>query len=101
VWWADRKGSDWSTPAAGGKVTFGFIVIHDIEKNRLSRHSLEFELEPGWIPSEPRDSRWIGPEGVEFVADGRIEIGLPDGSDVELELPLAESVVLPTPDRDA
>jgi hypothetical protein len=82
-------------------VTFGFLVVHEIEKNRVTRHQLEVELEQGWIPRDPRDSRWAGPEGVEFVDDNRVEVGLPDGSDVELELPLTEAVLLPTPDRDA
>jgi hypothetical protein len=103
VWWAagDEGDRGRDRRASGGPVTFGFVVVHDLDRNRPTRHKLEFDLPAGWCPADPEDGRWRAPEGVEFVHPTRIEIGLPDGSDVELELPLPDVVVLPTPDADA
>ena len=99
VWWADEDDEDdWRARSPGGVVTFGFLVVHELDKNRISKHRLEFELPEGWFPDDGEDDRWSAPEGVDFVADDRIEIGLPDGSDVELALPLPEAIRLPTPD---
>ncbi len=100
AWWADPKDKKRNarTPAAGGHVTFGLVVVHDLEKNLVTRHRLELDLPAGWMPSDHRAERWVGPEGVEFVDEQCIEIGMPDGSDVELQLPLPDAVLLPLPD---
>jgi hypothetical protein len=100
AWWADPKDKKRTarTPAVGGHVTFGQVIVHDLEKNLVTRHRLELDLPAGWLPGDHRAERWVGPEGVEFIDERRIEIGMPDGSDVELELPLGDAVLLPSPD---
>jgi hypothetical protein len=98
--WPDAYEEEWEIPSLGGPATFGSLVLHDLDRDIATVHMLQFELEPGWVPEDPWDSRWrCGPVGIEFRADDAIRLTLPDESVVDLSLPAPPVVPLPTPAR--
>jgi hypothetical protein len=99
--WPDDFAEEAEIPSLGGVVTFAWLLVHDIERNVVSRHRLQFDLQPGWVPTDVWDSRWeYGAVGLEFVTEDHIQLVLPDGTAVQLRLPLPEAVLLPTPSRE-
>ena len=107
TWWTPTE-EDWPAdfaeeaeiPSPGGVVTFARLILHDIERNMVSRHRLQFNLEPGWVPADVWNDRWrYGAIGLRFQTEDQIEVVLPDGCAAWLRLPLPETVLLPTPSR--
>ena len=100
AWPHDWTGEEAEIPSLGGPTTFGTLVLHDLERDAESTYPLRFRLGAGWLPADPGDSRWrYGPIGLEFPAEDRIRLTLPDGTPVDLALPLPPTVTLPTPAR--
>jgi hypothetical protein len=108
LWW-QPEGEEWPVdwaeddalvPSRGGVATFSELVVHDIARDTATTHLLQVDLEPGWVPDDPWDPRWrYGASGLEFLAEDRLRIRLPDDTPVELRLPLPAAVRLPTPAR--
>jgi hypothetical protein len=98
--WPDDVEDELAVPGPGGVTTVGWLVIHDIEDDIVSRHELRFDLAPGWLPDHVEDGRWVDAL-VEpaFPADDRLRLTLADGNALELQLPLPDEVLLPTPSR--
>ncbi|SMD18906.1 hypothetical protein [Kibdelosporangium aridum] len=100
-WPQDWDKDEAEIPSTGGQIRFGDLLVHDLATDTVARSRLRFELEPGWVPQDCWDSRWhYGAIDLEFVADEHIKLRLPDGTWVELALPLPDTVVLPTPNRE-
>lgn len=96
--WPDEFDDEAAIPSRGGPAEFGSIVLHDLAADAITRHSLRFELEPGWVPTDPEDPRWhYGATGIAFLTDDVLRIRLPDDTDVDLPLPLPALIPLPTP----
>jgi hypothetical protein len=99
--WPDDYAEEAEIPSPGGVTTFGSLLVHDLDRDTVSRHRLQFDLEPGWVPADVWDSRWrYGAIGLEFLAEDRLRLVLADGTAVPLRLPLPEAVLLPTPGRE-
>lgn len=91
-WWPDP---DWDNdrPSDGQTVCVGFLYVHRLPAQEVSRHALLTELPPGWKPA--RGTMWRVPRGATPVGEGaRITFC---GAEVELPAPLGDEIVLPTP----
>jgi hypothetical protein len=100
-WWPPGQDVDldWDTPSAGGLHEYARLVLHDLEQDRSTEHRLEAELPAGWVPEDPDGGRWqYGPVAIDVPEPGLVRIWLPDTTRVDLRLPLASTVRLPTPD---
>jgi hypothetical protein len=100
-WWPPGPDVDldWDTPSAGGLHEYARLVLHDVKQDRSTEHRLEVELPVGWVPEDPDGGRWqYGPVAIDFPDPGLLRMWLPDTTRVELRLPLAAAVRLPTPD---
>jgi hypothetical protein len=100
LWSDDWVGDEWSFPSLGGPTDFATVLVHDVERDAVSHHTLRFDLPTGWVPDDTEVSRWIyGAIGIAFHAEERLEITLPHGVPVELTLPLSAITTLPPPPR--
>jgi hypothetical protein len=74
--WPEGFTEEAEIPSHGGVVTFAWLLVHDIERDAVSRHRLQFDLPPGWVPEDVWDSRWqYGAIGLEFLAEDHIRGG--------------------------
>jgi hypothetical protein len=72
-------------------------VLHDIERDMASVHLLQFDLEAGWVPEDRWTTVGVRAIGLEFRTDDQVRLVVPDGTTVDLPLPLPSAVILPTP----
>ncbi|MFF4668249.1 hypothetical protein [Streptomyces sp. NPDC001282] len=99
--WLDVYYDECYIPSVGGRVRFGRLIIHDLQTGVGQQHTLEFDLPVGWRPELKNDryDYWVyGASGIEFLTDDRIRLRLPDDSTADLQLPLPDVVLLPTPE---
>jgi hypothetical protein len=97
--WMDEL-DEMEIPSFGGKATFATLILHDLSTDVVTKHDLQVDLEPGWVPDSPQDERWEnGAAGLVFATEDQLRLQLPDDSWIELSLPLPETVLLPTPNR--
>lgn len=96
--WPADYAEEAEIPSLGGVTTFAVLILHDLDTDTVTRHDLQFDLEAGWVPDDCWDARWeYGPIGLEFAAEDVLRLQLADGQWVEVGLPAAERVLLPTP----
>jgi hypothetical protein len=96
LWWGPQDADDcFEAPAVGGPVTIGFIFVHQLRSNEVTRHWLEINLPAGWIPIDP-EGDWYGPR--ELVTDGKEVRFVPSWRvPVKIPFPLPPVIRLPTP----
>jgi hypothetical protein len=103
VWWAlpdemmDEE--EWRLPSEGGMYELGWVHVHDLTTGRKTKHPLAVDLPAGWQP-EPREGEsdgwsWMVLWGPQFTGERVFRIWLPDGNPLDLQLPLADTVVVP------
>jgi hypothetical protein len=94
-WWI-ADGDDWDSPARGGLVSFGFLFVHRLPSQRMTRHELRVDLPKGWLPDDPESEVWYGASNIEPLGKG-VRLTFAGGVPVEIGGPLASVIRLPTP----
>jgi hypothetical protein len=98
--WPQEYGEEAEIPSNGGLTKFADLLVHDLRADVVTRHELQFDLAAGWVPEDCFDGRWTyGPIDLDFPADDRLRVRLPDGAWVDVSVPLPDKVLLPIPDR--
>jgi hypothetical protein len=95
IWWA-HPDDDYLDPARGGRITFGFLLVHHLPGHQVKRHELQMHLPEGWRPADPEAETWYGARAIAPVGEG-VRLTLPGGAAVEIEGPLPPVILLPTP----
>jgi hypothetical protein len=102
LWWAAPDEEDeerWQIPSEGGKHEVGWVHVHDLGKDRKTRHPLVVDLPAGWQPvpraGEPDGWSWKVVWGPHFLGDRDFRLWLPDGSTLDLRLPLPKVIKVP------
>lgn len=93
-WWAHPE-DDIEEPSRGGLVAIGFLFVHQLADHRTSRCLLQVDLPKGWLPDDPW-AEWYGPREVTPTENG-ISMMPSWGAPFEIDYPIPETVVLPTP----
>ena len=94
-WWA-HPDDDYKDSARGGRISFGFLFVHQLPRHRVERHELQMDLPKGWLPADPDAEAWYGARAIEPSGSG-IRLTLPGGARVEVEGPLPPVILLPSP----
>lgn len=94
-WWWQHKDDD-DSPARGGLISFGFLLVHYLPSHEVQRHELQMDLPKGWIPDDPEAPTWYGARDITPLTDG-VRLTLPGGIPYEIKAPLPPVIVLPTP----
>jgi hypothetical protein len=103
VWWAwpdeEHDEDEWQLPSEGGRFEFGWVYVHDLLGEQVTRHPLSGALPAGWKP-QPRDGEaegqsWQAVWGPQFTGERTFRLWLPDGSPLDLRLPLADVIKVP------
>jgi hypothetical protein len=99
--WSEEYEEEAEIPSQGGLTSFGTLLVHSLPDDVVTHHDLQFDLPVGWVPEDCWDARWdYGPIGLSFVGEDLLRVQLPDGTWVDLALPLPSMVLLPTPGRE-
>ena len=94
-WWA-HPDDDPDEPARGGRVTFGFLFVHQLPSQRVKRHELRMDIPAGYLPKDPEGSKWFGATDIKPVKNG-IQLILPGKIKYTISYPLRPVILLPTP----
>lgn len=94
-WWAQDE-DFYVTPARGGPVTMGFLIVHKLPSHRVTRHFLSIDLPKGWIPDDPESDMWYGPQSIRPVSGG-VTMALSWGITVEVKEPIPPVIWLAPP----
>jgi hypothetical protein len=94
-WWA-HPDDDPESPARGGVVTLGFLLVHRLPSHRVTRHALRVKLPKGWLPEGPTAEAWYGPREIRPTAGG-VRLVPSWGAPIEVRFPLPWAIRLPTP----
>jgi hypothetical protein len=95
-WWVSPDGElELEDPVVGGPVSLGFLFVHRLPSHRVTRHELQVDLPPGWLPEDPW-AEWYGPRDITPTAEG-VRLLPSWGVPVEIKAPLPQIIRLPTP----
>ncbi len=94
-WWA-HSDDDYESPARGGLISFGFLLVHHLPSQKVERHEMKIELPMGWLPEDIEDEIWFGATKITPGVDN-IRMSLYGGVEFEVSGPLPPVIILPTP----
>ncbi len=100
LWWTwSEDEEEWQVPSEGGTYELGWLHVHDLASGQKTKHTLVVNLPAGWQPT-PREGEldgwsWTVLWGPQFTGDRMFRLWLPDGSPLDLRLPLPDNVEIP------
>jgi len=97
MWWAGDDEADWDTPAAGGRMPWATIHVHEVRPQGLRDQVAVFvEVPLGWVPPEEiQCASW--PRNLRFTAAARLAFDAPWGGTCETDFPPPGSCDAPPP----
>lgn len=94
-WWA-HPDDDFETPARGGEISFGFLLVHHLPSHRVERHEFKINLPKDWFPDSFESEIWHGVAKITPGAD-KISMELYGGVKFEIIGPPPPVIQLPVP----
>jgi hypothetical protein len=86
TWWMPDEADDPATPATGGPVTIGNLVLHQVDDDTATRHRIRIDLAAGWLPADPQHEDGNAGPYVSFLDEHRLRLEMSGAEAVELPL---------------